>query len=1378
MISNVKKKKNYFALLTFIVVFISFASAGTPLVGGNFETFFRSDTGVVNPNWQFGICRNTSPLSTSNTFDPNNESWRSNEEWSTLDLNSSLCNNTPVSGVEPGSKEHFICLGTSDHENSNPDGDCVSVGIHPAAPDNGVFLNNQITSTEDRGNDFNITAYYVNAGIDINYFTINYDGTTEINQGDILSLDLNLNLSGGVTKRFHMDNLQLVGHTLTVTEPIEPIPSRNSFEIRATVQDVNGDFIETADVNITLNGDTNAMAFSNDAYRITFPLGLPSGVFPFDVNSNSDSVEKGFSGSLIVSPDFREVLNVTNINNTTFGVDFNVVSIEHSSFNKESQTSFAYQTENTSAIDTINVVYKARGSEGFTFNIDPLRNFLIFTRDDSTTEFQLNDSLTFSIDRLWDNDLDDYLHFFEDPLSPGASRQYKLDFKTPFIQFTSFEDQTLFTIGGSSLKKVQKDDRTVDQFSINKFSRLIINQTPDFGTITSTDTPNTAYVVSFTASVNEGTLNLTADGDTETVTTQKKTVYFDVQGDFNITSEVPSGFRQLEVENIVMMERGFFTKELEVFDEFGNDLPVIINDLNQAKQVLEEGQKFMINTQLYERGLFEGQDLNLFIIEAFAFGVTDENKLISKTVEILPQDFVQEVFIEVNEIVDGLITTEPSLPTLTPLKIQIQACGTRVDTDATSEPVCYATQETQEIVLRQFPFSSDQILLTLGVDEFFVGENPEGAVFIETNFIETIQSVTISVFKQGGSVLNSDANETFFKGTDFQCVTDFCSFGWRLDQWAFEEATDYLVQATVKVTTSELDFNNPLLNKIEFLRSFHIEYKETFLNLYNKSRDARIFLDHEKIPMIVTLRDNLNLPSRDDLNIFFRVWDLGTSDFNGGGDADPTFIQLNFNWDIYEYDINSGRNRYAFVGRPREQGGALQDGHFYRLAATVDDHTKKRIQINPITLSADKSTGGFDSDTNAFQQSNEVSIKIDNTAVIEAPLVDQNGFLSLTCLDAQTGSAENILRVDELTRTIDAGTALNPLFPLGYFVSGGLRFASSVINDLFYKDCHLTWVDRGFYVDTIRIYVYNSYSDLTEQNPEFQQFMTFTIKEDTIIFNDGKEGINDLIRKSPSSCKTEFLGDSLGQYLCAVGTEGNGQTRELAVARGEFIDDILNFFTGTEDLNTIATINPETRYLKFQINNLRPKNVIDFQEVAEIDFTGIPDTKILKFLKQDQGLRIVNEGMANIDIFQNGRKIKTIQLENNLYDRLIFNQFADQNGLAVTPFEYFIRADLCFNSGRNCLDPQIIKFSETVSLKRPNKPITVALGACFANFETIAECSLGFFSTPEVFVVAFGGFILFIILIFIVVLLKSPRARSTVFNIPGSISRGLRRRRR
>ncbi len=1339
----VKKKK--LLIILFLFSLISGANATINVTNGDFETgdftnwTITDIVGGVNPLDKTGVSTDGNTLTgTKDTYDLNSF------EGTFAGYGSEFagCAGSKIlawrfgsdTGVEVEADEHVII---SQGQAEVPTYALPYTQICGTSPSAGTLVLGLVTreTSTFSGNDYTHSSQQVGIGDQICVFTQAGQNTT----------------GGGTCEQtVSFDLVQLTGHTLTITEPPEPIPSLTSFEIRATIQDINGDFIEAADVNITLDGDTNAMAFSNGAYRITFPLGLSSGAFPFDVNSNFENVEKGFSGTLVFEPDFRTALNVTNINNTSIQVDSNAVNVTHSTFNKQSSPSFAYQVENISD-ESVLVNYIARGKKAGIE--EPTRTFLIFTDDTNSQDFKLNDSLTFSIDRLWNSQLEEYEHFFERNIDSGNTQQYKLDYKKPLISFESLTDQDFFTTQ-ASINKINIDNRFIDEISINKFSRMVLTPTPDFAAITSPDTINSSYVVSFTASVDSGTLDITIQGDTETITTEKKTIYLDANGFFEIVTEQPSDFRKLQIENFVVMERGFFARELEVFDEFGNDLPIVIDDTNNAFQVLEEGQNFSVSTEIYERGLFENQDLNVIIIDAFVFGVEDQNTLIRKEIQVKEEDFETEVTIEVNEILDGIITTSTDLDILTPLVVRVRACGKRVDTDATSEPICFATQETQNLVLRQFPFSNDQILMRLSIDDFFVGENPEGSLFIETDFLETIEYVVISVFSESNDVLNPDVNETFFKDKDFQCIADFCDFDFRLSEWGFEEAIDYSIQATLKVTTSDLDYNNTLLNEIVFLQAFHIGYKERFVNLYNKSRDARIFKDFEKIPILLNLRDNLNLPSRDDLNVIFRVWDLGTSDFNSGGDADPTFIQLAFDWDVYEYDINKGTNRYAFIGRLREKGGALQDGHFYRILVEVDDHTKKREAINPITLSADKLTGGFTSFTDASQQTNEVSFKIDSTVVLDAPLGDQNGLRSLTCVDPQTAEMERLLRVDALSQSIDRAGGTNPItLTLGFVLKGGLRFGSSLLSDLFYKDCHLIWVDRSHYVDSIRVYVYNSYSDLAEQDPEFKQYMDFTIGEELIIFNDGKDAINDLLNRSPSQCKTAFNADTLGRFECSVTAFANGQTEEILRLGADVIDMITN---GT-DLNTIETINPQSRYMKFQIDNLRPKNVRDFEEIAQIDFSNVPDTKILKHLIKDKGLRTINDTPARVTIFQNNRKIKTIELPNNLFDRIEFDQFADQNGFTTSNFDYFVRVDLCFNSGRNCLDPQILKFTDQVFLKRPAQPLNVLLGVCVSSAEEFSNCVLGFFTTPEVFVVVFIGIIISLIAVFVFVMVRRSR---------------------
>ena len=820
----------------------------------------------------------------------------------------------------------------------------------------------------------------------------------------------------------------------------------------------------------------------------------------------------------------------------------------------------------------------------------------------------------------------------------------------------------------------------------------------------------------------------------------------------NISTSTATTFQKLEIENFALVERGFFAEELEVLNKFGNPLPTLINDSNESIIFLDEGQDFIVTTKIYERGIGNDQDLNIFIVEAFLYDVSDVNKIFEKEIIIELEDIVNETTITFNELFNGIITTNSDLPPLTKLKIRVRLCGKRVDTGATNEPVCYAEQETRNLFLRQFPYSPEQFLLNLTIDEFFVGESPEGEFFVETDNIEAIQYVVISVFDSSGSAINSDVNETFYKGTDFDCFADFCTFRFRLSDWAFESAQDYTAQATIKVTTEELNYNNDLLNKIIFLQAYHIGYAGRYLNEYNNSRDVRTYKGYERIPLILNIKDNLNFPTRDDLNIVLRVWDLGTADFNGNGDALSTFDIVASSWDYYNYDVNKGLNSYGWAGRLRDFDGTLENNHFYRLLVVVNDSTKKRENINPITLSGDTSTGGWESDTNAFEQNNEVSIKIDESITLDAPIIDQNGLNSLYCTAPANNDVEQRLHLNSLSTL-----SLAPLNPIGYFLEGGIRFISSVILDLIYRDCTLMWVDQSFYVDTIRVYVYNDYSDLTETQAEFKQYMDFTFGEELIIFNDGLNGLNDTIAKSPSACKSEFGADAIGRYLCALGSLGNLNIQEFMDESNTLSSDIQNLFFNGEDLNTIQTINPKTKFLKFQVRNLRPINVVDFEKTAEIDFTRIPDQKILKYLKNDLDLKISNQQPAIVDVFQNGLKIKTIELPNNLVDRLNYNQYIDTNGVQVAQFDYSLRVDLCYNSGRNCLTPQINQFSEKVLLKEPLQPLNTSFSRCIGSVEGMAGCTFDFFATPEIFVFSFGLVLVGIILLFAYVMLTKKR---------------------
>ncbi len=1147
-----------------------------------------------------------------------------------------------------------------------------------------------------------------------------------------------------------------------------PASARVGFAIYTSTGGVTT--IGITDANVEANFDDNAftgMPFNAVTSRYEyFNQGENSGDFNFGIRANKSGFsESTQEGSIMVQPDLTESLIVTNLDNAEFVVDQNRISLN-----------IAVGTRPFMEIKVENIISNAFAVKYRAFDpaylFDPTnpnlspespaiersieRLFYVYTKSSESETVVFNDSITFGqpVQKIWDVNAERYNFTFNRLIAGNETQIYLLDYKKPMIAVKSLTETDLFITNNTVTKEII-DGRSVDVFMLHQYSRLVVETTREFPSLASDETATTSYVLQFTATASNN-LDITIGGVTKTITGTPTTYAFDLNGgDLNIISEIPSTITTLKIEAFSISERGFFTKNMKIVKENGLPLSVII-DNNIAFQVVEEGQFFRVQTELYEKGIRDGDDLNLIIIEAAVFDLDDSNIVYRKEINIDTEDFQNEVVISVDEIIRGIITTSTTIPILSPLRIRVKACG-KHKIEGTTVVNCYAEQESQDLRLRQFPFDSSQFFIDVFVTENLVGEPIAGEINIETDFLETIQYVILSVYEVGETPNTSDFNLTLYKDIDFGCIADFCRIPFESEDWVFEKETDYLVQVTLKVKTSELDFENSLLNVIYFLESFRLGYKEATLFFFNDSRDQDEYQDHEKVPLILRIRDNLNLPTRDDLNIILRVWDLGTSDFNGGGDAEDTFEDIRFHWNFYNYDKNTGMNSYAFIHRFREEGGKLTNANFYRVVAIISDHSGKREDIANITISTKGQTGGYDDDNNGFQQDNELSFSINNSASIDAPTMDQNGLVGFTCMSPQNEGAANALRQTPLIRFLDTAADLleNQIFtrivlgPIGGPAVGQTRIFSSIVTDLLSKDCHIMWVDRGHYVDQIKIFIYNDYSDLTETTDEYKSFMEVTIPFEKLILNDGFDALIKAVSDAPRTCRQDFANDSFGRYLCALSSIGNLQFQDAI----EFDIDILDLITQGEDLNVQKTINPKTRYLKFQIDNIRPINLIDYEE-AGISFNRIPQDKIFKHLVKERNLDISDTGKAKITIYQNGEVIDIIEVENRLIDRMVFEDTIDLNGIAVTTTTVNLRVDLRFNEGRNSLEPRTEIFKEQVIMVKPSKPLFTALGECFS-FENAPKCFIGFFSTPEILV----STILLVIIVFTIIFLLLARTK-------------------
>lgn len=1169
------------------------------------------------------------------------------------------------------------------------------------------------------------------------------------------NLLMDVNVTSPITNQFHsqIDNIRLQSVRTIYSYP---------------QADCNSSFNNSAFSAMTWNSDTNK-------YTSNFTAPNFSGDYNYAIScskvadSNSSNTLRDYDEGLItVLQPLDERLEITNINNTDFSIDINSVNLTFQNYNPSTNPSFEFKARSLDNLSFV-VAYEAYQA-GFDFDEDEPRIFYIYTRPVVTQEidlnnYEFNETLTFAQKKIWDSVNERYIHTISRTINPAEIQYFKFDYKKPLIAFKSFSDETAqeFFAVTTPFAKTRLDGRDVDIFNLSAFNSLFIDSKLENGfPIPQNDIYESRYNIMFTAWADQN-VNITIDGTTRTISTTPTTYQFNVDGDFNISSTLPSTLIKLYIEAFSLSERAFFADTLKAVQEDYRPLNVIL-DGNNARQVIEEGQNFRVLTSLYEKGIEENQDLNAYRVQVFLNTYGDANKVFEKLVEIDEEDFLNEITIDVDELVEGIITTTGNVPLLAPLRIQVEACGLHLIINA-GEPTCYAVQEIQDIVLRQFPYSNSQLLIQLITQDFFVGEKPSGTVYLETDFDEAIEYVVLSIYEQGESATSSDWNQTFFKGQDFECFADFCQFDFEAEDWVFEKAVDYYIQVTVKVTTEELDFDNDLLNKTFFLEAFQIGFKQKYLNLYNQSRSARIFLDYEKIPLVLNIQDNLNLPSRDDLNVFIQIWGLGTGDFNSGGDAKVTFQATKWNWDYYYYDVNKGINRYAWAQRLHEISGAFENLHFYRLFVRIQDESKKRETIIPITLSnTANSTGGYTSDTNAFQNANEVSIKIDNGVSLDAPVLDQNGLDSLICVDGQTSAADKLLGVDSASKAagivgVIAGFAtVNPvIFNFGL----GLIFSSSVTSTLDNKACTVQWVDKAHYVDNIRVYVYNDYSDLTEQDEKYKQYMNFTIPESTLIFNEGLVSFNEYVKIAPSNCQTTYGANTFGLFVCVANSFLSGQFSELIINGRNAAD----FLTKGRDINAVLTINPQTKFVQFEVSNLVPINVIDF-ETAGISLEDIPNQKIMKYLFQDKEMKIQNDVNARVKVFQNNVEILNFKIPNRLIDRIAFEEYSDINGIKYSTVQYKMRVDLCYNSGRNCLEPRVLQFTDNIGVKESEVPLLTALPLCFASTQNFGKCFIGFFSTAEILITT----ILIIMIVFLVVFFIAMRNSATRKVISGTVS--------
>lgn len=1255
------------AIILAIILIFSFSYSYAGLIdGGGFEA------GDPPTKWGTGVCGKdaTPPIGASIDWGATGSFVR-DTNLSTEGSFSGFCQASTVAGTSGNGDQGRICIVDSSNR------DCVAFTSDSAPFPAETFLDVSLTLTNTYGTDFNILAEFENGATDLNFLSVSYEGSTELNSGDIILFDIQLCKAGGSncdTGTDHasnggyigLDNIRQTGHALTVTEPVEPIPTVTSFEMRATVIDVNGSAIENADVNITLNGDTNSMVFSNGFYRLTFTNGLPAGDFLFDVNSNFELVQKGFTGTLQIRRQEFQYLTFTSIENIG-GFSFGSVDITPADNTKQ----IIFKVDSNSSV-----------SETPLFNIFNSRfldekQYFIFTSPDGNS-FVFNDTLTFGstesnpIQKIWSEQNKRYTYSFEDTLTAGETKYYKLTYRSPYKHFFSIVDSTEWLV---QLQPNVLDNNSFlqDEYSISQFANIrstLIQHVPDVF-----EDETSAFEIQFTgqSDVNGTTILVgqTINGVDSTtsvvLTSAPRTFSFTIDAtDFDsqvliLTTNNTSA--NIILTDYAIVARGFFTKRLKLLKNNGDPLDsFLLNGF--SKRYLQEGLEFRIDTQAFDR---EGV-LDTLSVQGFLDG-TGANNLVRKSTFAVVSPIPGVI------LPSGTPLTNPSQPgdtlnfnQLFPAIIDLNGTANNPDPPRTLIVRTVLTDvngidvavQSRTVTFLQFPYFPGDLIMNFFPTEKRKGKNPSGVMQLEIKDPNVLQALDFRIYSDSNTVEEPNFRTTIYKGVDFSCTGSNCNIDIRFDEYLFEDVNLTTITVFAILNTEYLDQDNNLTrtDRRIFVTPIEFDIAKIYQVIH---RTDRTYRENEEIPLVLILRDDEASNLRDKLDIFISIQNCDNPDGNSGNCVDQT-IRYKPTGFIYDDKVNLNYYffRHLFI---LDNGSLLPDGNFIGFRATVTDKTGTRTVIVPVLTDKCKNN---DIDVLSFFANvltwNIIGAVESLGTAVTGCNTEQENIVTTTTNSEQ----EHRLLIDEdHVLTSPTQEAMFCLAPDTNNVLG-----KPLEQDLI---CAVWYTAGEKPIDNFRFRVTNRFSDLSVQGST-KQYKEWNIPYELIAINDIQLLKNELLINQTTSI------DTVGDFFY----EGfNSLARDYLQITG--LQDKSNFITGNglitnlgADLNFNKAFSPTniTGAMFFRIKGIPVTNKQDFKFDTRVSdqFETIDSTRFLDFLairnipipENEARLEVVVSDLTIPIVFKDSQG--SLIIDEEATNQKISKANADQNANLPTQF--------------------------------------------------------------------------------------------------------------
>lgn len=826
--------------------------------------------------------------------------------------------------------------------------------------------------------------------------------------------------------------------------------------------------------------------------------------------------------------------------------------------------------------------------------------------------WNLNDTITFgstnynSIQKIWDVANKRYSYNFFDTILTEETVYYKFEYFEPAYHWFSVNNSdwdVQLPPGETDYNGLSTDFYSVSTYS--DLSNFLAN--PKFPSVSS-NLSNKNFVFQFTAKGGSDFSGELYSGIVENrqgtpttslnlVSSYKTLSLTNLENGFVSMKSQATTAREIWVQNYAIVERGFFTDSLELFDYDGSPLPVMISDNNTQFKYIVEGKNFLVKTQYNDP---DGK-IDHFEISAYIDTVDSANK-IKKWVF----DADSNGLIDISEVIGGLVDLTANADDRTVI-VTVRLIDSSEN---------YYEIQTEKIKLRQFPTDRKDLSFSIRQGSQIIGEHPKGNILIETIAPENIIGVNLQ-FHDMADNNNADFNKTFYKDTDFSCNLFNCNFEYDIQEYIFSASGNFRVDGWVLVTTEEQDLSSPFNDLLHDYKPFIISWLQldTARIFQTIQRNDHTYRNNEVIPLTLQLRDSTGMPKtlQGKINVKLQL-----EECDGNVDRSCRNIDVNYSPDSSLFDVTTGYTYYNFRQVFLEETySPLSDGNYFRVKAIIEDPTRT-LETLYIPVLADKCQ---DPDPLTYL-ANLFTMDFFGWGCNSGQFTDQIVALP------DNNSDEEYLHINN-ARSVTA--------PTQYWWMCSSPDQNNLYSDVLAQDviCFTWYLIGESPIDEFKFYLTNKNSDLS-LDPEKGQYVEVTVPYDYIYFNDMlllRETLKQEFHTDWTAANPPSIGETIqrnidyylgalaptiniaGDYLTASGLIGNVGFQMGAAESGNTVD--FNFATPLDprtvsgfityklsNLNVINKKNYEAKYP--ELKTISPSKFVQWADLRNVNIKSDP----------------------------------------------------------------------------------------------------------------------------------------------------------------------------